>query len=64
MEKEIERLLSEKERLGWIEGPAIANCKGELYSANNLDCFLHEVLEELFEEDNTIFPSDIKQKTI
>ena len=62
VEKAVERLLREKERLGWIEGPAIANSRGELYSASDLDCLLHEVLEELFDEDKTIFPPDIKTK--
>ena len=56
----VKRLLKEKEVLGWLDGPAISNCQGDIYSSSDLDCMLHEILEELFEEDKSIFPPDIK----
>lgn len=58
----VERLLREKEVLGWLEGPAISNSSGELHSSGDLDCMLHDILEELFEEDKSIFPPDIKTR--
>ena len=54
------RLLEEKEVLGFINGPVIADSNGLLLSTNDIDQMLQEILEELYQEDPSIFPPDIK----
>ena len=56
----VNRLINKKESLGLLMGPAISDSKGNLYIANKIDHALQEVLEDLFEEDQTLFPPDIK----
>ena len=58
----VKQLLDEKEKLGWIRGPAITNHQGQFYSSRELDGVMHEVLEEMFEEAKQLFPPDIKTK--
>ena len=62
VEKVVERLVKEKELLGWVQGPAISNAKGEMFNASDLDSMLHELLDDLFERNKNIFPPDIKTK--
>ena len=54
------RLIEEKEKLRFLEGPAISDSKGELLSSDDIDQKLQEILEELYEEDSSLFPPDIR----
>ena len=59
-EEIVYRLMKEKEELGFVDGPAIANSNGVLLSTNKIDQMLQELLEELYLEDPSLFPPDIK----
>ena len=60
VKKIVYRLMKEKEELGFVDGPAIADSKGVLLSTNEIDQMLQELLEELYLEDPSLFPPDIK----
>ena len=54
------RLIEEKQELGFTEGPAISDSKGDLFSSNDIDKKLQEVLEEIYDKDLSLFPPDIQ----
>ena len=54
------RLIEEKEEIGYCEGPAIADDKGRVFTTTELDQMLQDVLEDLYHEDASLFPPDIK----
>ena len=56
------RLMEEKRKLGFTSGPAISNTKGVLYTSSEIDDLLIEILEELFEEEPTLFPPVVDSK--
>ena len=64
----IERLMNYKKRSGWIDGPAISNEKGLIYSTRAIDDALHEILEEVFVDHRDLLPpvvgtlEDLKSK--
>ena len=57
------RLLQEKEDAGFTEGPGISNYHGILYTTNEIDQILQEILEECYNEDPSLFPPDIKSSS-
>ena len=59
----IYRLIQEKEDAGFLEGPGISNFNGELYTTNEIDQILQEILEEWYEEDPSLFPPDIRSSS-
>lgn len=52
----------EKERLGYLDGPAISDAEGKMMSSSDIDDMLHEVLLEIYVEKRNLFPLDIKSK--
>ena len=54
------RLLKLKRKVGWIDGPAITNSKGVLYSLKDLDYKLVEVLTRIYLDQQNLFPIEIK----
>ena len=46
-----ETIVEERDKLGWITGPAITKQQGPFYSSRDLDGVMHEFLEEIFEEE-------------
>ena len=57
------RLLLEREDAGFTEGPGISNYYGILYTTNEIDKILQEILEECYDEDPLLFPPDIKSSS-
>ena len=67
MSQVVKRLIDENEKLGWINGPAITNHKGQFYSSRDSDGVIHEVLEEMFDESKQLLPEgqeENKQKSV
>ena len=56
------RLMEEKEKLGITNGPAISDRKGTSLTSTEIDQMLQEILEELYQEDTSLFPPDIKSE--
>ena len=48
-----------KKRAGWVDGPAITNSKGVLYSLKDLDDKLVEVLCRIYMTQQDLFPVEI-----
>ena len=46
-----------------MEGPAITNDEGVLYTTNEIDQILQDILEEWYDEDPSLFPQDIKSSS-
>ena len=55
----LERLIKEKTSLGFLEGPAISDDTGKLFTMRDIDDMLLEVLTECYGEDRDMFPLDI-----
>ena len=53
------RLLKLKKKAGWVDGPAITNSKGVLYSLKDLDNKLVEVLCRIYTAEQDLFPIEI-----
>lgn len=56
----ISRAIAVKSQLGFKNGPLISDEKGKLLSSRAIDDVLAEVLSDLFEEKEHLFPGDIK----
>ena len=56
----MDRLRVSKIATGFKDGPAISNIKGGIVSSSDLDGLLFSLLEDLFEEQNVLFPPEIK----
>ena len=48
-----------KRKLGFTDGPAISNVKGKMINSRDINNTLWDLLESIFEEDKSLFPSDI-----
>jgi hypothetical protein len=55
----IENLKLLKEKQGLFNGPAISDEKGRVLNSVNIDQGMHEILEDLFTNQNDLFPSPI-----
>ena len=55
----IQRLVQTKRGLGITTGSAISNIKGYLLPVRDLDACFHELLSEIYESDNILFPPTI-----
>ena len=62
VKKLVERIIDEKEKLGQFRGPMISDKKGYLYNLSDMDELMHELLEELLSEDESLFPPDIQTR--
>ena len=56
----VDQLRITKGSAGFKYGPAISDVKGRLYSASDLDGLLISLLEDVLEEQTSLFPPDIK----
>ena len=52
----VDRLRVTKRAAGFKDGPAISDTKGSVYSTSDLDGLLISLLEDLFEEEPSLFP--------
>ena len=59
VKKIIKRLLEEKRRRGFTMGPGISNVKGEVWNSSTVNDMLHEILIEIFETSQNLFPGNI-----
>ena len=55
----LQRLITLKEKGGFVDGPAISDTKGFLLSYRDLDGYLHEILKEIYSQDKYLFPPSI-----
>jgi hypothetical protein len=60
----LERLMALKARKGFLDGPAISDLDGRVYSTRDMSDSLAEVIEDLFETDRSLFPADILTKEV
>lgn len=60
--KIVYRLLKMKSKLGFYDGPAISDTKGKMLNSLDINNTLWDLLETIFEEDKSLFPSDIITK--
>ena len=58
----LERLMSLKSRKGFVDGPAISDLQGQVYSTRDMSDSLFEILEDLFDSHRHLFPVDILSK--
>jgi hypothetical protein len=58
----LETLRTHKEKLGFKDGPAISDFRGRVLSCATIDDSLHEVLEEIWDLDSSVYPSQITKK--
>jgi hypothetical protein len=59
MRRSLERLLDLKEEQGLLDGPAISDARGQAYKTRDIDDCFHDVLEDLFATNHSLFPSHI-----
>jgi hypothetical protein len=52
-------LITRKERLGFVDGPAISTPGGVALSSRDVDALFHEALEKLYARQSDLFPSTI-----
>ena len=55
----IHGLVQPKEALGYKSGPAISDTRGFLLPTKEVDTLFHDLLTELFEMDNSLFPPTV-----
>jgi hypothetical protein len=60
VEGSLHRLRMKKQALGFVDGPAISNLRGQVLTTRSLDDTFCEILEELFETARELFPINIK----
>lgn len=59
----INRLITVKKRFGFTGGPAISDHQGRILSSRDLDGYLHDVLEEIHQDQKSLFPMDVTDST-
>ena len=60
----LERLIALKSKKGFVDGPAISDVHGEVYSTRDMSDSLAEILEDLFDSQQELFPPDVSSKEI
>jgi len=58
----VSRLMEEKRKRGFVIGPAIYDCKGNVLNSATINDMLHELLIEIFENEQKLFPANILTK--
>jgi hypothetical protein len=48
--------------MGFVDGPAISDFQGQVYSTRDMSDSLFEILEELYDSHRHLFPEDISTK--
>jgi hypothetical protein len=54
------KLINIKESFGQTHGPAVSDHQGKIFTTGHLDFRLVSVLEEIFDENIELFPSNIR----
>jgi len=60
----LDRLIREKQNLGFSQGPAISDNRGNILSTSVLNECLHQLLFDIYEEQNDSFPANVTSKDI
>jgi hypothetical protein len=60
--EKLKRLLDFKRSIGYVNGPAISDSKGKIYSTRSLNDAFLEILEDLFDTHRELFPASIDSK--
>ena len=60
VKERITKLIREKERLGFTQGPAISDISGQLLTSVEINQMLNELLEDLYLQEPSLFPPDIQ----
>jgi hypothetical protein len=61
----LHKLREHKAKLGYVDGPAISDLKGRVLTCSSIEDSLHELLDEVWETHQQLFPSTItKQEDI
>ena len=60
--KSLDKLIREKKSRTIIDGSAISSSYGLLLSTQTINDMLIDVLQEIYEEDATVFPADVDSK--
>ena len=58
--KMVERLMAEKLKYGFVDGPAIADINGNSLSVRDIDHMLINSLVKIYEKEKVLFPVDIR----
>ena len=58
----VSKLVKEKKDLGFTKGPAISDRNRNLFTTNDINEMLVDILEELFIESRSLFPPTIPSK--
>jgi hypothetical protein len=58
----IDRLCTNKTKLGFYDGPAISDMKGRVLSCSSIDDTLHEILDEIWENYHDLYPTSITKR--
>ena len=58
----IDDLIDIKEKHGFTDGPAISDSLGVVHSIGSINDCLHDILDDLFENNNDLFPKHISDK--
>jgi len=60
--RNLKRLIEEKQRLGFSQGPAISDIKGNVLLTSTINECLHQLLFDIFDEQEGAFPGNIINK--
>jgi len=63
IKKVLQRLLKEKQKLGFSNGPAISNIQGKVLNSAIINDMMEGLLTEIFETDKHLFPITITSKS-
>jgi hypothetical protein len=58
----LDTLRKHKQNLGFTDGPAISDMRGRVLSCASIDDSLQEILDEIWETDPSLYPSQITKK--
>jgi hypothetical protein len=58
----VDDLIEIKEKHGFRDGPAISDISGVVHSVRDINDCLHEILDDLFEDSNYLFPKHVTDK--
>ena len=58
----VQRLVTLKENTGTVGGPAMSNLQGNVFATSEMDGCLLDILEDLYEDNPSLFPNAINHK--
>ena len=62
IQKIVFRLLKQKKKLGFVDGPAISDSSGKLFHSRDINDMLISILSKLYNDSADLFPIDIVTK--